>query len=131
MALSDRRAVAALAAALVAATSCALLASAGPLGGAEFPVDDAWIHQVYARSLLRDGSLSYNPGRPEAGFSSLLWVLASLPAQFAARGGFPIALGAKLTSAAWAAGAAAGLGRLALVLGATRAGALEIGRAHV
>ena len=125
MGLSDRRAVALAAAALVAATSLALLAAAGwELGAGEFPVDDAWIHQVYARSLVREGALSYNPGRPEAGFSSLLWVLSSVPAQLAAKVGLPIALGAKLTSLAWAVAAAAGLGRVALALGASRVASL-------
>ncbi len=125
MGLSDRRAVALAAAALVAATSLALLAAAGwELGAGEFPVDDAWIHQVYARSLVREGALAYNPGRPEAGFSSLLWVLSSVPAQLAAKVGLPIALGAKLTSLAWAVAAAAGLGRVALALGASRVASL-------
>lgn len=125
MGLSDRRAVALAAAALVGAVSAALLlAAGGELGAREFPVDDAWIHQVYARSLLRDGSLSYNPGTPEAGFSSLLWLVVSVPAQLAARVGVPVALGAKLTSVLCAVAAAAGLGRVALALGATRRASL-------
>jgi len=125
MGLSDRRAVALAAAALVGTVSAALLLAAGAeLGAREFPVDDAWIHQVYARSLLRDGSLSYNPGTPEAGFSSLLWLVVSVPAQLAARVGVPIALGAKFTSVLCAMAAAAGLGRVALALGATRRASL-------
>jgi hypothetical protein len=125
MGLSDRRAVALTAAALVGAVSAALLlAAGGELALREVPVDDAWIHQVYARSLATEGSLAYNPGQPEAGFSSLLWLVASLPAQLVARVGVPIALGAKLTSVAWAVAAAAGLGRVALALGATRRASL-------
>ncbi len=60
------------------------LAAAGFLwapdnGPPDFPLDDAWIHLDYARGLLRDGSFTYNPGEPEAGFSSPLWVLAETP----------------------------------------------------
>lgn len=40
------------------------------------PLDDAWIHFVYADNALRTGVLHYNPGQPAAGTSSLLWVLA-------------------------------------------------------
>ncbi len=39
------------------------------------PLDDAWIHFVYARNALETGILHYNPGEPAAGTSSLLWVL--------------------------------------------------------
>jgi hypothetical protein len=44
------------------------------------PLDDAWIHMVYARSLTEEGWFYYNPGVPEAGMSSPLWViLLALP----------------------------------------------------
>jgi hypothetical protein len=42
----------------------------GPLG---FRLDDAWIHQVYARGLLADGYLAYNEGVPATGSTSPLW----------------------------------------------------------
>jgi hypothetical protein len=42
----------------------------GPLG---FRLDDAWIHQVYARGLLADGFLAYNEGVPATGSTSPLW----------------------------------------------------------
>jgi hypothetical protein len=42
---------------------------------AAVPLDDAWIHFVYAENALRSGLLHYNPGEPAAGTSSLLWVL--------------------------------------------------------
>ena len=51
---------------------------------AGFPVDDAWIHQVYARSLAATGRLDYNPGVAEAGQSSLLWGFVLAPVQIAA-----------------------------------------------
>jgi arabinofuranosyltransferase len=44
-----------------------------------FPLDDAWIHQVYVRGMLHDGLPTYNSGEPEAGYSSLLWILLNLP----------------------------------------------------
>jgi hypothetical protein len=40
-----------------------------------FPLDDARIHMVYARSLSEEGWFYYNPGIPEAGISSPLWVI--------------------------------------------------------
>ena len=43
-----------------------------PLG---FPLDDAWIHMVYGRSLATDGVLGYNPGEPTTGATSVLWAL--------------------------------------------------------
>lgn len=47
---------------------------------AGFPLDDAWIHQVYARSFAERGAFEYNPGEPEAGLSSPLFgaLLATL-----------------------------------------------------
>ena len=39
------------------------------------PLDDNWIHLVYARSLAQDGWFFYNPGVAEAGMSSPLWVI--------------------------------------------------------
>jgi hypothetical protein len=38
-----------------------------------FPLDDAWIHMVYGRSLAREGMLAYNPGTPAVGETSPLW----------------------------------------------------------
>jgi hypothetical protein len=40
-----------------------------------FPLDDAWIHAVYARELARSGLLAYNPGVPATGETSPLWAL--------------------------------------------------------
>lgn len=39
------------------------------------PLDDNWIHLVYARSLAQEGWFNYNPGIPEAGMSSPFWVV--------------------------------------------------------
>lgn len=57
-----------------------------PLGAeAGFPLDDAWIHLVYARSLAEGHLPSYNPGEPEAGQSSPLWGLLLAPVEAVAR----------------------------------------------
>lgn len=39
------------------------------------PLDDTWIHFVYARNLAQQGGFYYNPGVPEAGATSPLWVI--------------------------------------------------------
>ena len=39
-----------------------------------FPLDDTWIHMVYARSLAEHGLPYYNDGILEAGFTSPLWL---------------------------------------------------------
>jgi hypothetical protein len=38
-----------------------------------FPLDDAWIHQTYARNLAQTGQLAYVPGQPSAGSTSPAW----------------------------------------------------------
>src|SRR5262252_5819366 len=38
-----------------------------------FPLDDAWIHQVVARTFARTGTLGYAPGHHGAGATSYLW----------------------------------------------------------
>ena len=44
-----------------------------------FPLDDAWIHQTYARSLAQTGQWYYNAGQVSAGSTSPLWsVLLSI-----------------------------------------------------
>ncbi len=44
-------------------------------GGLGFPLDDAWIHQTYARNLARDGRLEFIPGISSAGSTAPLWTL--------------------------------------------------------
>ena len=39
------------------------------------PLDDTWIHLVYARAIADHGWFAYNPGIAEAGMSSPLWVV--------------------------------------------------------
>jgi len=44
-----------------------------------FPLDDAWIHQTYARSLANGQGWSYAGGPPSAGSTSPLWTLLQIP----------------------------------------------------
>jgi hypothetical protein len=45
-----------------------------------FPLDDAWIHATYARSLIRSGQFAYNPGIAAAGETAPLWAIVTSPA---------------------------------------------------
>jgi len=38
-----------------------------------FPLDDAWIHQTYARALALHGEWAFNPGKPSGGSTAPLW----------------------------------------------------------
>lgn len=38
-----------------------------------FPLDDAWIHQTYARNLVERGEWAFVPGQPSAGSTAPLW----------------------------------------------------------
>jgi hypothetical protein len=40
-----------------------------------FPLDDAWIHAVYGRSIARHFAFEYNPGVAASGETSPLWAL--------------------------------------------------------
>ena len=51
------------------------LAYSAKVNGAGSPLDDAWIHQVYARNLAERGEWAFNPGQSSAGATSPLWVL--------------------------------------------------------
>lgn len=48
------------------------LAIAGTLG---YPLDDSWIHLVFARTTARGDFFSYNPHTPVAGSTAPLWTL--------------------------------------------------------
>jgi hypothetical protein len=41
--------------------------------GLGFPLDDAWIHQTYARNLVEYGEWAFLPGQPSSGSTSPLW----------------------------------------------------------
>ncbi len=44
-----------------------------------FPLDDAWIHQTYARNLALHGEFAFVLGHPSAGSTSPLWTLLLVP----------------------------------------------------
>lgn len=50
----------------------------------DFPLDDAWIHRVYSRSLAWGQGSAYNPGHPEAGSTSPLWSILTAPVHWLA-----------------------------------------------
>ncbi len=56
----------------LAALAVYLLASQATLR-AGFPLDDAWIHQTYARNLALRGEFAFIPGQPSAGSTAPLW----------------------------------------------------------
>ncbi len=49
--------------------------SGTPSALTDYPLDDTWIHLVYARNLAENGGMYYNDGEWEAGTTSPLWVL--------------------------------------------------------
>ena len=59
---------------LAAGVSVLVYLGVSAAGGAVgFPLDDAWIHQTYARNLGTRGEFAFIPGQPSAGSTSLLW----------------------------------------------------------
>ena len=44
-----------------------------------FPLDDAWIHQTYARNLAQHGEFAFVIGHPSAGSTAPLWTLLLMP----------------------------------------------------
>ena len=47
----------------------------GKAGGPGFPLDDAWIHQTYARNLGSHGTMAFSPSQPSTGSTSFGWTL--------------------------------------------------------
>jgi hypothetical protein len=60
-----------LIAGLLAVSGYVLMAGAVGVNG--FPLDDAWIHQTYARNLAELGEWSFLPGQTSAGSTAPLW----------------------------------------------------------
>ena len=58
----------------VASVASYLLFAAGSVGQG-YPLDDAWIHQTYARNLAELGEWSFVPGQASAGSTSPLWTI--------------------------------------------------------
>jgi hypothetical protein len=57
------------------AAALSLLAYVIGAGGEGFPLDDGWIHQVYARNLAERGEWAFVPGMPSAGSTAPLWTV--------------------------------------------------------
>ena len=53
----------------------AYVVGAGAMGEMGFPLDDAWIHQTYARNLAQTGQWAFVPGEPSAGSTSPLYTV--------------------------------------------------------
>jgi hypothetical protein len=98
------------------ATAFYFLSNSAPGTAAAFvglPLDDAWIHLVYARSLAALHGFAFNPGQLETGSTSPLWALFLVPASWAARlFGISVVLPAKLTGVLVATGTSLGAARL-------------------
>jgi len=78
--LSKNRTLLILAAGFVAMTAFVLASSLKYRIG--FPLDDAWIHQTYARNLALRGEFSFIPGVPSAGSTAPLWTILLVPGQW-------------------------------------------------
>jgi hypothetical protein len=120
-----------LAPAIVYAAALAVFLAWSPDNRDAFPLDDAWIHRVYARSFAWGHGFAYNDGVQEAGCTSPLWAMISAPAHWlepafgvggmvwavkllgATLGALSVAavyrLGRQLGGAAWAAALAASM----------------------
>jgi hypothetical protein len=57
------------------AAVCGYIITAGLHFRVGFPLDDAWIHQTFARNLIEYKEWSFNPGNPTAGSTSPLWTI--------------------------------------------------------
>ena len=80
-------------------------------GAAGFPLDDAWIHQTYARNLALRGEFSFVPGQPSAGSTAPLWTLLLVPGYWLGIAPFAWTWGIGALSLVGAAGAAYNLAR--------------------
>src|SRR5512143_3830021 len=68
-----RRLIAFLALSACVVTLYVWLAASRSFAG--YPLDDAWIHQTYARNWAETGQLAYVVGLPSAGSTAPLWTL--------------------------------------------------------
>jgi hypothetical protein len=81
-----------------------------------FPLDDAWIHRVYARALASGRGFAYNDAQ-EAGCTSPLWVVLTAPVQWLAPlGTTAVVIGVKVVGALCGAAAVAAVYRLTRLL---------------
>ena len=73
--LNNRRLTWLLALLLASIAALGFLISSNTLYGLGFPLDDAWIHQTYARNIVELGEWSYLPGEASGGSTSPLWTI--------------------------------------------------------
>lgn len=73
--LHNRRLTWSLALLLASIAALGFLISSNRLYGLGFPLDDAWIHQTYARNIVELGEWSYVPGEASGGSTSPLWTI--------------------------------------------------------
>lgn len=64
------------------------LAACNLMAGNGYPLDDAWIHQTYARNLAVYGEWSFIPGLPSGGSTAPLWSALIAPAYLVGQNGF-------------------------------------------
>lgn len=60
---------------MVVVSMCGYVGNSLRIIGIGFPLDDAWIHQVYARNLAIDKIWAFLPGQVSAGSTSPLWTV--------------------------------------------------------
>lgn len=104
-----------------------LLGDASGTGSAwqGLPLDDGWIHLVYARNLMQGFEVAFNPGEPEVGLTSPLWVVLLAPTS-TLRGHLP-AIAAKTWSTVMALACTVLAALLARKLGGPLAGIVAAG----
>jgi hypothetical protein len=61
---------------------CGYFINSSMLALTNFPLDDAWIHQVYAHALALGHGFAYNTHQQETGFSSPLFVVLCAPLEW-------------------------------------------------
>jgi hypothetical protein len=69
----------------ITAVLCSLaytMAEIFTLGEIGFPLDDTWIHLVFARNISQGSGFSFNPGDPVSGSTAPLWTLLLAASQY-------------------------------------------------
>jgi hypothetical protein len=69
-----------IALAALAGQALYVISAVRTVGRFGYPLDDAWIHQVYARNLAAGYGWSFVAGQPSTGSTSILWTLLIAPA---------------------------------------------------
>jgi hypothetical protein len=93
-----------------------------------FPLDDAWIHLVYGRALTQHALPCYNDAKPEAGFTSPLWIVACAAAHVVSSlSGLDVVIVLKAITVLCALGVSIAVARLVLEFDGGAIGALLAG----